>query len=158
MNDMGYVSDRLTGIMRVSDLVKQIKEKEMTPEERSQLLEAKTLEERSKMHPELSARATAIFNRAVAQIEEEDRLKEARTRIEEQESMKSETQTSDQLHPVARSFLVEAKSQGIPLSEKEATFLSSISGPEEGLENIPKELLKRLQKFGVANCTHHPDW
>ena len=83
---------------------------------------------------------------------------EARARNEAQENMKSETQTSDQLHPVAHSFLVEARSQGMPLSEKEATFLSSISGPDEGLEKIPKELLKRLQKFGVANCTHHPDW
>ena len=58
----------------------------------------------------------------------------------------------------ARSFLAEAHDAGMPLSEKEAVFLSSIKNPDDGHKRIPKELLERLQKHGVANCTHHPDW
>lgn len=57
-----------------------------------------------------------------------------------------------------RSYSDEAKEVGMPLSKKEATFLSSIKNPDDGHKRIPKELLERLQKHGVANCTHHPDW
>lgn len=46
----------------------------------------------------------------------------------------------------------------MPLSEEEAVFLSSIQNPDDGHKRIPKELMERLQKHGVANCTHHPDW
>lgn len=55
-------------------------------------------------------------------------------------------------------FLAEAEAQGCPLSQEEAIFLSKIQCPCDGLEQIPKELLERLQKYGVANSCHHPDF
>lgn len=58
----------------------------------------------------------------------------------------------------ASSFLAEAHDAGMPLSVSEAIFLAGIQSPADGIARIPKELLERLQKHGVANCTHHPDW
>ena len=63
-----------------------------------------------------------------------------------------------QAHPLADMFLAEAEAQGCPLSQEEAIFLSKIQCPCDGLEQIPKELLERLQKYGVANSCHHPDF
>lgn len=64
MNDMGYVSDRLTGIMRVSDMARHIESFELTDEERALLASAATMEEAQQKFPDLSARATEIWNRA----------------------------------------------------------------------------------------------
>jgi hypothetical protein len=69
MNDMGYVSDRLAGIMQVSDLVRHIESFELTDEERASLASAATKEEAQQKFPELSAKATEIWSRAVRMLE-----------------------------------------------------------------------------------------
>ena len=69
MNDMGYVSDRLTGIMDVSDLARHIESFELTDEERALLATAATKEEAQQKFPELSAKATEIWNRSFRMLE-----------------------------------------------------------------------------------------
>lgn len=72
MNDMGYVSDRLTGIMRVSDMVRKMEAKELTREERKTLTSEPTLEQFQEKHPELAAKTEAIRQRAIAAVEAQD--------------------------------------------------------------------------------------
>ncbi|MEI6072704.1 MAG: hypothetical protein WCS31_12980 [Verrucomicrobiae bacterium] len=74
---MGYVSDRLTGIMRVSDMVRKMEAEELTQKERDLLASAPTLEKRNQQFPELSAKATAIFQRAIAAVEAQDQQQSA---------------------------------------------------------------------------------
>jgi hypothetical protein len=72
MNDMGYVSDRLTGIMRVSDMVRKMETKELTQEEKKMRTSEPTLEQFQEKHPELAAKTEAIRQRAIAAVEAQD--------------------------------------------------------------------------------------
>lgn len=69
MNDMGYVSDRLAGITQISDLARQIESFELTDEERALLATEGDLEKAKQKFPELSAKATEIWNRSVRMLE-----------------------------------------------------------------------------------------
>jgi len=72
MNDRGYVSDRLAGITQISDLARQIESYELTDEERALLASAATKEEAQQKFPDLSAKATEIWNRSVRMLENGD--------------------------------------------------------------------------------------
>jgi hypothetical protein len=72
MNDTGYVSDRLTGIMRVSDMARKMEAKELTQEKVKQQLSQPTWEKLQENHPELASKIQAITQRARAAVEAQD--------------------------------------------------------------------------------------